>query len=145
MVQFSMSNSFLEQEHCLIFSCNLFPPAMVALLVGTLVECSHRLVSRPCLNLHKIGSMVFTLWTLFVTAVHVFPSSCTSKHVVHLFQLCVAPVLDFLCDVVDVRTGRTGKPITGALSLLTLEDISTGGAEEQHLQCLFSSQSSTLL
>ena len=27
------------------------------------------------------------------------------------------PVLNFLCDVVDVRTSRTGKPITGALSL----------------------------
>jgi len=101
-------------------------------LVGALVECGHRLISRPCLNLHEIGSEIFALWTLLVTTVNVFPSGCPSKNVVHLLQLRVAPVGDALCDVVHVWTSGTGKSITGALCLFALKDISTSGAEEQH-------------
>jgi len=98
----------------------LFPPAMSTVTASTLVKCCHRLIRRSSLNLHKIGSFVFTLGALLLDTIHVLPGSCSSKHVVNLLELGVRPAGDALGDVVDVRAGGATEPVARVETLFTL-------------------------
>ena len=46
------------------FMCSV-SPSVSALLTAAFVEGSHRLISRPSLNLHEIRPVVAALWTSF--------------------------------------------------------------------------------
>ena len=92
---------------------------MAALLHSTLVECCHRLVSAPRLDLHEVRPLVLTSGTVRLSVVHVLPGRRAAQHVLDLLELGVGPVADPPGDVVDVGTSRARKSET-ILTLLAL-------------------------
>lgn len=81
-----------EQTRTQLASCALVPPAVPTLCIAALVEGRHWLVCRAGLKLHEIGTRMFAFGTLLRSRVNILPSSCSTKHVIHFFELRVLPI-----------------------------------------------------
>jgi len=92
---------------------------MATILAGALVKCCHWFISRSCLNLHEVSSLIDTPGTVDVGAVHVLPGRGPAQHVVHLLELGEGLVGDPPGDVVHVGAGGAREP-EAALALLAL-------------------------
>lgn len=83
---------------------HLVSPTMSTLQIAALVEGCHWLISRPSLNLHKVGPWVLTFWTRFWSGIHVFPSSRAPENIINLLQFGVLSVINLPRDVVYIWT-----------------------------------------
>lgn len=54
--------------------------------VTAFVECSHRLISRSNLNLHKVRFVIIAGWAYNICRIHVLPCGCTSHYMVHFLE-----------------------------------------------------------
>jgi len=82
---------------------------MPTLMVAAFEEIRHWLIGRTRLNLHKVSSIVATLWTSLFGAVHVLPSSGATEHIVDLLKLAVFATGHLAADVLNERAGVAGE------------------------------------
>lgn len=74
---------------------------------------------------------MFTLGTRLCSRVNILPGSCSTKHIIHFFQLWILPICYLARDVVHVGAG-VAREAVAARALLDDQPVPAARAEEQH-------------
>lgn len=109
----------------------LLLPSESTIGVATPVEGGHGFVRGSCLQLHEVGSQVFTLGTLFVRLVRILPHLFVGQDLIHLLHDRVLAADDPLPDLKGVRA-RPARKLVPFRSLLKGQQDTAAGTEQEH-------------